>query len=445
MGRRLQARMVDKGQRSIARFATIAFFLVPLAASLATTGTISDSSITISLVFAIAGLAWSNWVEFASIKNDMEEAVASFTNIQYLGPAQEAYSIIFDRASRAVAIRNTFIEFSGPMLSGDQRPVPVNSADRLKIYNQFFTNVGSFWADIFSANIVLDPARDFESFEASIKKITGSSGELDQGNDPVATVSNRPSLYSATVLKSPSPQINFTIFHFINGEKEVLFGWGIYPGDLSGSVFSSRDSRAVDYFEGYFRALLQHSEPVYGRHSIVSRTRELVGLWIDFAHDEEDGHLVERNVAAKEIYWSDGLLQLRGYTMNPNHTIAGFFRSRAIEIDEKELWYVYDAPDSRSKTGPSVGATYIRTFSRAGRKIYIGKYIDEENRSVSAIYGVLVDAGLCASGGVPVEHICGGNARPSTQDWERISSVERGLIIEKARQRIRDEFFGGET
>lgn len=126
--------------------------------------------------------------------------------------------------------------------------------------------------------------------------------------------------YIPMVLDDEFPVVNMIIIKS-NDHAEVWFGFGLIKGVEDGPVYSTEDSRLVEYFEAYFDSLYEKA-----RKWVPSTIMLAQGAWVSVAY--EDGKMVDIAITKISPSNPDGR---SGYFVNgrifkclPNDTENGF-------------------------------------------------------------------------------------------------------------------------
>lgn len=181
----------------------------------------------------------------AELRSELKTLVPSDSRVIYKGRAEDLLEYTSMRMSEAKLVKNTVVLVSKEKAEIDNPSTKINDELASWVDNVVNKRRG-WWYDVVSSSCV-----------SRISAVRDKVGATHR--------------YDARVIIPELPIVNFMIIHNENGDRELLFGFGLNDHDMNGYVFSTSDIKIVDTFENYFNAINAFGAPASGHSLVVSK------------------------------------------------------------------------------------------------------------------------------------------------------------------------------
>lgn len=207
---------------------------------------IDDETLLLALCwFGIASF-FTSWAararmhrEIAKSHKDINDRLTAMTMVEHCGTATVAKDRLFSALSIAEEVYNVYINtIDDGHIGNFNFDIEENGAIQ-NAYSNMLNNRNARWQDIVGGN--------FSRYRERFSNVNAPC----QNNN-----------FHCYKIDSAYPSVNFTVFKQPDGNKEVMFGFGLHDAQPNGDVFWSRDTRVVGYFESLFSAMRAKATPV---------------------------------------------------------------------------------------------------------------------------------------------------------------------------------------
>lgn len=268
-----------------------------------------------------------NYVERMSTHIDSQ--INSVVDCLYMGRGSTARDLILSEAEKAERVLDTFIVHK---IHEHEAFFAFHGPEGIKKIRGTIENVvkrGGKWTSIMSERYSAQGSDSFYAFAKTLK------------NESAAN-------FNCFIVKTEYPVINFTILEYGSVanviKKRVYFGWGHYPSDPDGHVFSSENGIVIDMFEKYWTELQSDAANIADFDRAIQAS-DIEGDWCGLALIQSDCEtekytvrdlgLVNITFDGRRIFVSGDLYDARG---NDN----GYFRGTSARLSQNRLYFSYE-------------------------------------------------------------------------------------------------------